>query len=287
MSISSSLRMRRHSSTARKSETAGGLASNTVLRAFHLCSPSGAHAENRGVRSQSLLICLAPEQIIPPAHQPVEEQQAVEMVDLVLHRTSFITLEMELPVLAAFIACFERDALGADDVAGEIRHRQAALAADDQTLPGTDLGVDEHHAAVVGRQILFAGAIDDHDALRAAHLRCRDAHRAGAGAHGLLQSDDEGAQLVVEDRDGLRLPGEARVRIGENLHYRHVQPTKVSMGVSVASMPSWATPCSAARRASIPARACPSICMTKMGLAAVPPTSDSRLRMCSPASGNA
>src|SRR3569833_4133837 len=38
----------------------------------------------------SFFICLAPEQIISPTHQPVEEQQAVEMVDLVLHRTSFI-----------------------------------------------------------------------------------------------------------------------------------------------------------------------------------------------------
>src|SRR3569623_2841508 len=220
MSISSSLRMRRHSSTARKSETAGGLASNTVLRAFHLCSPSGAHAENRGVRSQSLLICLEPEQIIPPAHKPVEEQQAVEMVDLVLHCTSFITFEMELPLLATFIVRFERDALGADDVAGEIRHRQAALADDDQALPGAALGGDEHPAAVVGGQVLFAGAIDDHDALSAAHLRCGDAHRAGAGAHGFFQRSDEDAQLVVEDRDGLRLPGETRIWIGETLHHR-------------------------------------------------------------------
>lgn len=143
------------------------------------------------------------------------------MIDLMLHRARFIPFELELQAFAVFVARFERDAFGANDVAGEVGYGQAAFAADGEAFSFGDLGIDQDHAAVVGGEIFLARAIDDDDALDAAHLRRGDADRAGTGAHGFFQIGDEGAQRVVEFGNRLRLLSEPRVRVGEDFQYRH------------------------------------------------------------------
>src|SRR3954467_12511239 len=72
----------------------------------------------------------APGEQVVGRPQPVEDQQPVEVVELVLRRPRFESLHPEHPPRAVHVRALEHDLPPAVDVGGEVGDRQAALAHD-------------------------------------------------------------------------------------------------------------------------------------------------------------
>src|SRR5207237_10302871 len=81
----------------------------------------------RGRVRRYLRVDLATEQIAP-AHEPVEEQQAIEVIHFVLHGTGLVTFAIELVRRTIAVLVTQADVLRARNVARVVRHRQTTFA---------------------------------------------------------------------------------------------------------------------------------------------------------------
>ena len=137
--------------------------------------------------------------------QVVDEQLAVEVVDLVLdtHRQDVVVIALER--LAAAILRAQPDLRRALHFIEDPRHRQTPLLAARFPLAREDLRVDEHQRLVVlGRDV------DDDDALVHIDLG-RGEPDPGSAVHGLEQVIDERAEGRIEAAHRLRTGAQAGV----------------------------------------------------------------------------
>ena len=121
---------------------------------------------------------LAAQQLLSPlgvevpleATDPIDEQDAVEVVDLVLeaHRLEFRCVDLQ--VLSLQVRRAQFDVRSALDIGLEIRDGQASLRPDDLSTALDDLRIDEHQRVLL-RVVRGPLGVDDDEANRLSHLR--------------------------------------------------------------------------------------------------------------------
>src|SRR5690606_10221547 len=196
-----------------------------------------------------LLAVLVEEALAPGRGQVVEEQDALEVVVLVLQDVGEVALGLEPVALALQVLVVHHDALGARHVLhGEAGQRQAAVAAVLASLHGDHLGVHDHVLAAhapgapllllgellalrlgggLARLLLLVLGLGDlqghEEAQRAADLRRGQSDAVGR-VHRLDHVGGEALELLVE----------ARHRAGAAPQYRvAVEHDGVDQGSSV------------------------------------------------------
>src|SRR5579875_435546 len=132
---------------------------------------------------------------------PVQEEDAVEVVELVQDAARLKALGVDRQPLACGRARAQADRAGAAHVCGQPRDRETALAGDLNPLRGLDPRVYQHKLPVAGGRLAVAADIDDRHPHELAKLRRRDPHASGIGAH-------RRAQILSDalDQLALRLP---------------------------------------------------------------------------------
>jgi len=159
----------------------------------------------RSVLRPVLRVLLEEAQRLERLH-PVDEQDAVEMVDLVLRHAGRVAFEVELDAVAASIERAHLDLVGTDDAAAQLREAEAAFP----VLVGglrerRHFGVDDRqHADVVVLPFAFVDA-DDRQADALVHLRGRQADPLVL-PHRLDHVVDELLERRRLDLGGLDLP---------------------------------------------------------------------------------
>src|SRR5579885_906251 len=134
------------------------------------------------------------------AAQAIDEEAAVEMIDLVLQRDRQQILSLDLDRLLLRRPRAHHHLFRALHLGGEIDHREAALLPEHRALGLDDLGIDELEQVLAG--VLVIGIEHDH-AARIADLRRRQAD-AGRGIHGLDHALDEAVEPAVDFGDRQR-----------------------------------------------------------------------------------
>src|SRR6266852_1427262 len=139
--------------------------------------------------------------------QPVGEEDAVQVVDLVLDgaRQQRVALDLHRLPLAVEPACHHLHV--AFDLADVARNREAALQADLLALPLHHLRVHEGVQVGVG--------LDDHHAQPDAHLGCRQPDARG-GDHRVHHVIDQLADAAIDTRHPPRLLAKDRRFLGED-----------------------------------------------------------------------
>src|SRR5687767_3491243 len=99
----------------------------------------------RSASASGLAVVLSAKEIVDQGLDPVEEEDAVEVVDLVLDAARLEALALESPA-----AVLDNDAGGAADVGGKVGKAEAALAGDLGAARLDDPRVGEDEQAVVG-----------------------------------------------------------------------------------------------------------------------------------------
>jgi hypothetical protein len=154
----------------------------------------------------------------------VDDQDAVEVVDLVLHAPRTTAFQVERHLLAALVSSL-------DPHRGRALHRnehalkgQAALVLGDDlvALPGK-ARIDDRGGAVA------VATVEDEDAAKDADLGGRETD-ADRIHHQCLHSLDEPQEIVVELLDGIRDHPQRRIGILPDLGERELPP-RVSLGV--------------------------------------------------------
>src|SRR5439155_8373461 len=131
------------------------------------------------------------------AGQPVSEKDAVEVVQLVLERTSSEAVRLDANLFAMAVAAFDDHYLRSLHLAHPTRVAQAALVTDlDSFLL--------HNLRIHQAPDLFVVALDDADAQRDADLVGREPGPGGI-EHGLGQIVEEALDGRVDTRDFFRL----------------------------------------------------------------------------------
>jgi hypothetical protein len=145
------------------------------------------------------LFDLADDEVAFEAAETIDEEDAVEMIDLVLHRAGKELFSFNLEPLAFDVLRTYLDPGGALYLLANLGEAETALLFDLLTLTLDDLGVDEHDLLF---RVLLEADVDDSEALRDTDLRCGKAD-ALRGVHRLEHLIDEPLQLRVEDSDRL------------------------------------------------------------------------------------
>ncbi len=160
----------------------------------------------------------------PPGHETVDEQLAVEVVDLVLQAHRVHPFEIALEGGALEIAGANPDLGGAHHVADDARHREAALL--DQP---EGAAADDHRVDVDLRPARIVGQAHDEDAPPVGDLGCREAEPRRR-RDGRDERVGEPAQPVVEHGDRRGGLAQARIGIFEDRERRHGRPQGVATG---------------------------------------------------------
>src|SRR5690242_6405942 len=157
-----------------------------------------------------------PERLAPRlGRRPVEDQDPVEVVELVLHHARIALLEIELDVLAVLVLALDRDLGRSFDRNRHALHREAALRVAELYLGRLrQSGIDERPWGLV-----LALRLEDEHPPQGADLRpCKpDAVRF---LHQLFHPLDEPAQIVVEALDLVRAHPQHRIGVLPDLRQR-------------------------------------------------------------------
>ena len=145
----------------------------------------------------------------------VGEEDAVEMVGLVLDGAGGQFVDGDLEPLAFEVECLDDDFLGPADIAVELGEREAAFFAGLGSFAADDLGVDEDDLFVFLGD--FARKVDDEQAQGEADLVGGQAN-AFVFVHQLEHAADDGAQVGVDLGDGPRLPTERGMGVMHDVH---------------------------------------------------------------------
>src|SRR5687768_3048006 len=149
----------------------------------------------------------------------VEEQLAVQMIDLVLQAAREQVRRVELEGLAVAVQRANGDARGAVDVAEDLGDRETPLFSAGGAFGVDDLGVHDHDRVVLD--------VDDGEALRSPDLRRGKPDSLG-GVHRLEHVIGEATELVGHAVDGRRLLAEDRGAVNVNVEER--QETRTAAG---------------------------------------------------------
>src|SRR5579864_83509 len=155
----------------------------------------GGHRRGAGLLLVGLQLVDAAQGV--EVRQPVDEQDAVEVVDLVLERASGEAGRLDAHFLPAPVAPFHDHRLVARNLADPARIAQTALVADLDAVALDDLRVGQ-------RPDLVLIALHDADAQRHADLR-RGETGARRREHGLREVVHQALDGRVDARDPLRL----------------------------------------------------------------------------------
>src|SRR5258708_14747452 len=147
---------------------------------------------------------LADDEVALEAAEAVDEEDAVEVVDLVLHGAGEKLFTFDLEPVSVDILRADLDLGGAMDLLANLGEAEATLFFELLALALDDLGIDEDELLF---GILLEADVDDGKPLRDAALRCGEAE-ALRGVHGREHLIDELLELRVEDGDGLARPGQ-------------------------------------------------------------------------------
>src|SRR5437588_928238 len=164
-------------------------ASSSISVTMAACD--GISTPHAGLRQ---LLNLFQDAILLEAAQMIDEQHAVEMVDLVAERPGHQPLAPHLALLAVAVEVADLHALRPRHGLGEVGDRQTAFVLGDLPDPLDDLGVDED-VQLLGT--LADGEVDDHEPPGDADLVRREAD-AGGGIHGDDHVVDQLLQRIVE-----------------------------------------------------------------------------------------
>jgi len=132
------------------------------------------------------------------ARDPVEEQPAIQMVELVEEGACLegVGLDDAFGPVDGEAAHDNRG--GPGDVAGEVGHAHAALAGHDRAVGEKDFRVEQHDFSVTRTRLLVAGDVDREGAHTDADLGGGDAHARGRGAHGVDQVRGQRPGRVID-----------------------------------------------------------------------------------------
>src|SRR4051812_4912183 len=129
----------------------------------------------------------------------IEEQNAVEMVDLVLNRARLVSVRVDARAASFLIERLDDDTERTGDIAEDVGNRQASLLGNLVFFTAFD---DDRIDEYEGGRILLTDIHDGH-ATRDADL-IRGEPDTFRRAHGLEQVVDEPAHGVIHLRDGSR-----------------------------------------------------------------------------------
>jgi hypothetical protein len=116
---------------------------------------------------------------------PVEKEFSGAVVDFMLQRAGLERVSRQAHLLARTGQNrLDHDAPGAAHIAGQIRHRHAALAAGPPPARLGDLGIAQHERAVRGHRLGMLGDVHDEHLRADADLRRGQAHAARRHPHG-------------------------------------------------------------------------------------------------------
>src|ERR1035437_899991 len=174
------------------------------------------------------------EQFLPLEEaQVIDEQLAVQVVDLVLkaHAQQLSTHNLERLALA--IERLDHDARRARDVAVQLGDREAAFFPLDGPRALDDLRIDEHEPLAVH--------VHHREPLRAAHLRGGEAH-AVRGGHRFEHVVDELLQFGREGVDRAGLLAEDRIAEDADREDAHAAVTSLPLDlITLCTRPRWIT----------------------------------------------
>src|SRR5260370_1772175 len=148
------------------------------------------------------LLDLADDEVAFQATQAVDEEDAVEVVDLVLHGAGEKLFTFDLEPVSVDILRADLDLGGAMDLLANLGEAEATLFFELLALALDDLGIDEDELLF---GILLEADVDDGEALRDADLLRGDAD-ALRGVHALEHLIDELLEHRVAVCDGLARP---------------------------------------------------------------------------------
>jgi hypothetical protein len=173
-------------------------------------TPAGLHLFD--VAGVVLVLTLPAREEDLPLHEPevVEEQNAVEVIQLVLDGAGDEAVNFQPIGLAVAIQGLEHDAIGSGHIAEDLRNRQTALFGG-----GASLRLDDHR---VDHREALALRVDHGDAPRHPDLVGREPHAVGR-LHRLEQVVHEAAQLVVH-------PGDVAAPLAQNRRAEQVKRTE-------------------------------------------------------------
>jgi hypothetical protein len=140
--------------------------------------------------------------------QVIDEDDAVQVVDLVLNAHRQQAIGFHRPLLAVEVEVFDGDPLGTLDLVVDAGHRQAAFFADLLTAAFLQGRIDEGEKIV----LLFRH-VDDHDALASTWSPPADARRF---VHGFGHVGDQFSNAGIDLGDGLRDLFQARIGKTQN-----------------------------------------------------------------------
>src|SRR5712691_4964897 len=185
------------------SASSGGTANSGVpkktTRTLQLAGRLGRHLLDESLLSLARLLPFGDEEAALYGAEVVEEEDAVEVVDLVLDGAGLVAAHFGAVGAAVPVRRLDHNPLRPFDVAEDFRDREAAFLGDlDFGAALDDHGVDEHQR----RRVLLAH-VHDGDALRDADLVGGEPHAFG-GAHRFEQVVHQPPHRVVHAGDRRR-----------------------------------------------------------------------------------
>jgi len=130
----------------------------------------------------------------------VDEQDALQVVVLVLDDTAGETFELELELVAVDVLGLDFALVGALDLGVDAREGQASLLVDALVAKAVDDGrVDQRE--LLGFVVFLACGVDDQDALADADLGGGQADALGL-VHPAIHRVDDGGQARIKGLDG-------------------------------------------------------------------------------------
>jgi len=137
--------------------------------------------------------------------RPVDDQNAVEVIDLMLNNASVETLKFHLDRIALGVLRRDADLRRALDVHCDLTKREAPFADDIALIADdSDLGIAQR-----GYRTVFI-RLDHHEATRSADLRCSQADSATVN-HDPCQQLDVFGEPAIEKINGLRCHPQNRI----------------------------------------------------------------------------
>src|SRR5580658_247433 len=159
--------------------------------------------------------------------EPLDEQDAVEVVELVLEHPALELRRLDGDLVAVEVEADQVHGVGSHDLPAEPGDGQAAFVVDPLAVALDDARVDDGVRALTG--------VVDEDAALHAHLVGRQA-RSGSGVHGLDHGLDQAGHRPVDLLDVPRALLEDRVPVLADGHARHelhiTGPLRSSFGVA-------------------------------------------------------
>jgi len=155
---------------------------------------------------------------------PVQEDHALQMVDLVQNRPGFESIEVVRGPLTVDTGSRDGEPCRSGDVPGQIRHGHATLAGNDRIFGRVDLRIKKHEGAMTGSGLAMPGDVDDKRSEAHADLRGGQSDTGRRCGHGVEQISRQRAGCVVDATNTFCRNGQNRLRKLEDGSDAHREP---------------------------------------------------------------